>query len=75
MAPDDVVEILESMPTDNIADLIGRLPVEKSEASLERMKKEGSEEVGGLLRYDDDIAAGIMVPDFIALRENSYRCS
>jgi len=70
MSPDSVVEILESMPTDDIADLIGRLPEEKSEVFLERMKKEGSEEVEGLLRYDDDTAGGIMVPDFIALRQN-----
>lgn len=70
MSPDNVVEILESMPTDDIADLIGRLPEEKSEVLLERMKKEGVEEVEGLLRYDNDTAGGIMIPDFIALRQN-----
>ncbi len=67
---DHVVEILDHMPTDDVADLIGRLPEEKSDAILEKMKKEGSEEVEGLLRYDDDTAGGIMVPDFIALRED-----
>jgi magnesium transporter len=65
-----VVEILDHMPTDDVADLIGRLPEEKSNTILEKMKKEGSEEVEGLLRYDDDTAGGIMVPDFIALRED-----
>jgi len=70
MSPDSVVEILESMPTDDIADLIGRLPEEKSEELLERMKKEGLEEVEGLLGYDDDTAGGIMIPDFVALRQN-----
>ena len=68
---DHVVEILDHMPTDDVADLIGRLPEEKSDAILEKMKKEGSEEVEGLLRYDDDTAGGIMVPDFIALREDA----
>jgi magnesium transporter len=58
------------MPTDDVADLIGRLPEDKSASILEKMKKEGSEEVEGLLRYEDDTAGGIMVPDFIALREN-----
>jgi len=66
----DVVEILEQMPTDDVADLIGRLPEEKSAALLEMMKKEGSEEVESLLRYGDDTAGGIMVPDFIALKED-----
>ncbi len=67
MELDEIVEILESMPTDDVADLIGRLPDEMSDTILEKMKKEGSEEVEGLLRYDDDTAGGIMVPDFIAL--------
>ena len=68
---DDVVEIFEHMPTDDVADLIGRLPDDMSDAFLERMKKKDSEEVEDLLRYGDDTAGGIMVPDFIALREDS----
>ena len=71
MELDEIVEILESMPADDVADLIGRLPDEMSDTILEKMKKEGSEEVEGLLRYDDDTAGGIMVPDFIALKEDT----
>ena len=71
MELDDLVEILDHMPTDDVADLIGRLPEDKSASILEKMKKEGSEEVEGLLRYGDDTAGGIMVPDFIALREDT----
>jgi magnesium transporter len=67
---DEMVEIFEHMPTDDVADLLGRLPEERSDAIIERMKKESSEEVEGLLHYGDDTAGGIMVPDFIALREN-----
>ncbi len=66
---DEVVEVLEEMATDDVADLIGRLPEEKANAILEKMKKEGSERIEGLLRYDDETAGGIMVPDFIALKE------
>jgi magnesium transporter len=68
---DDVAEIFEQMPTDDVADLLGRLPEERSDAIIERMKKESSEEVESLLHYGDDTAGGIMVPDFIALRENT----
>jgi magnesium transporter len=68
---DDIVVILEHMPTDDVADLIGKLPGDKSDALLEAMKKEGSEEVEGLLSYDDDTAGGIMVPDFIAIKETT----
>jgi len=68
---EDVVEVLEQMPADDAADLIGTLSEDKSSAILERMKKEGSQEVEDLLTYDDDTAGGIMVPDFIALKEDT----
>ena len=71
MELDEVVEILEHMPADDVADLIGRMPEEKSGKILEKMKKEGSDEVEDLLRYEDDTAGGIMVPDFIALKEDT----
>ncbi len=68
---DNIVGVLEHMPTDDVADLIGQLPDDMSDSILERMKKKDSEEVEGLLRYGDDTAGGIMVPDFIALREDA----
>ncbi|MDM8525503.1 magnesium transporter [Desulfococcaceae bacterium HSG8] len=67
---DETVEIIENMAADDVADLIGKLPEEKANAILEKMEK-GSEEVEGLLHYGDDTAGGIMVPDFIALKENT----
>ena len=70
MKLEDIVRILESMPADDVADIIGRLPEEKSQTILDKMKKAESEEVEDLLRYEDDTAGGIMVPDFIALRED-----
>ena len=70
MKLEDTVRILESMPADDVADIIGRLPEEKSQTILDKMKAAESEEVEGLLRYEDDTAGGIMVPDFIALRED-----
>ena len=65
-----IVEILESMPTDDVADIIGRLPEGRSQDILDKMKKAESEEVEDLLRYDDDTAGGIMVPEFISLKED-----
>jgi magnesium transporter len=67
---DLLVNILQHMKTDDVADLIGKFPLEKSDAILKKMEKEESEEVEDLLRYDDDTAGGIMVPEFIALNEN-----
>jgi len=70
MPVEAIVEILESMSADDVADIIGRLPEGRSQDILDKMKKAESEEVEDLLRYDDDTAGGIMVPDFIALRED-----
>jgi magnesium transporter len=67
---EDIVEIFENMPNDDVADLLGRLPEDMSQVILEKMKKDESEEVEDLLRYEDDTAGGIMVPDFIALSED-----
>jgi len=68
---DDIVEIVEHMPSDDVADLIDKMPKETSNTILGKMKKEGSEEVADLLSYPNDTAGGIMVPDFIALKENT----
>jgi magnesium transporter len=70
MPIEGIVEILENMPADDVADIIGRLPEGKSQDILDKMKKAESEEVEDLLRYDDDTAGGIMVPDFISLKED-----
>jgi len=70
MKIEEIVRILESMPADDIADIIGRLPEDRSKTILDKMQKAESEEIEGLLRYEDDTAGGIMVPDFIALKEN-----
>ncbi|MDY0161938.1 magnesium transporter [Desulfobotulus sp.] len=70
MPVDDIVRILDEMPNDDVADLIGLMPPETAAAVLEKMEKEGSEEVEGLLRYSDDTAGGIMTPDFVALSQD-----
>jgi magnesium transporter len=70
MKTEDIVAVLEAIPSDDVADLLGRLPEEKADDILKKMKKEGSEQVEGLLKYRDDTAGGIMVPDFVALKED-----
>jgi magnesium transporter len=70
-ALNDTVEVLEHMPTDDVADLIEGLPEEMADAILKKMKNEGSDEIEGLLHYDNDTAGGIMVPDFVALKEDT----
>ena len=66
----ELAGIFERMPTDDVADLISRLPQERSAVILHAMRKDESREIEGLLQYDDDTAGGIMVPDFVSLRED-----
>jgi magnesium transporter len=69
MPPEGIAEILEQMPNDDVADLLGKLSDDRAKTLLDLMTKEGSAEVEGLLGYDADTAGGIMLPDFIALKE------
>ncbi len=69
MDVDELLEVFDYMPADDVADLIADLPKETAEAVLDKMNNEESEEVEDLLSYDDDTAGGIMVPDFVALSE------
>ncbi len=71
MPVEKIAEILEQMPNDDVADLLGKLSDERAQALLNLMTREESEEVEGLLRYDEQTAGGIMLPDFIALKEET----
>ena len=68
---EDIAAIFESMSADDVADLLGKLPEETSDSILKIMNKEGVDQLEGLLRYEDDTAGGIMVPDFIALSQDT----
>ena len=68
---EDIATIFESMSADDVADLLGKLQEETSDSILKIMKKEGVDQLEGLLRYEDDTAGGIMVPDFIALSQDT----
>ena len=68
---EEIANIFEEMPTDDVADLLGQMPEDTADDILKKMKEDESEEVEDLLSYGDDTAGGIMVPDFIALTEDT----
>jgi magnesium transporter len=55
------------MPKDDVSDLLGKIDSAQSNALLDLMSNESSEEVEDLLGYDPKTAGGIMVSDVIAL--------
>lgn len=71
ISTEELADIFERMPSDDLAVLIDLLPEETSEAILKRMHKDDVEEVADLLSFADDTAGRIMTPDFIALREET----
>ena len=63
----ELLPILKEMSSDDVADILGDLPDDFSDAILEKMATKDSLEVEDLMRYGDDTAGGIMVPDVFAL--------
>lgn len=66
----ELVEILQKMPSDDAASFIKLLPQEQADEVLEKIRTKGGEDVESLLKYPDDTAGGIMIPDFIALSQD-----
>ena len=64
-----IVALLQEMESDDAADILGNFPEELSREVLAALGRHDDDDVGDLLRYDEDSAGGIMTPDFIALHE------
>ncbi len=62
--------ILEIMPPNNAADVLGELPLERRRNLLQLMEEKESREVKKLLKYDEKTAGGIMTTEFVSLNEN-----
>lgn len=70
MAIEEVVDVFENMAADDAAELLGHLDEDTADIILEKMNNEDSLEVEHLMSYGEDSAGSIMVPDFIALKED-----
>jgi CBS domain-containing protein len=64
------LSILEKMPVDEAADVVGDIPEERSEQLLRLMKKKKSEGIKKLLKHHDETAGGLMTTEFIALPQD-----
>jgi CBS domain-containing protein len=67
---DRASDILEEMAPDEAADVLGELPEARAEELMALMEDEKAEEVGRLLQYPPDTAAGKMTTEYIALPES-----
>ena len=62
--------VLEKMPIDEAADIIGDLPLDKAEELLRLMRPRKSGEIRKLLKHRDETAGGLMTTEFVALPLN-----
>lgn len=62
--------ILEKMPVDEAADLLGDLPPEKTEEFLRLIRVKKAGEIRKLLKHHDETAGGLMTTEFITLPQN-----
>ena len=68
--PAKAAEILEELPKDEQADFVGELPEQVQDSILSEMPSDEADEVRDLIAYDDEVAGGIMLVDFVAVRES-----
>jgi CBS domain-containing protein/sporulation protein YlmC with PRC-barrel domain len=67
MDSDRAADIVEEMNPDAAADLLADLPPDRSEEILDEMEPQAAEDVGELLEFAENTAAGRMTTDYMAL--------
>ena len=67
---DELIDVFGYMQKDDIADLIGNLPVAQRKALMNQMLEGDRRIITILLKYPEDSAGGIMTTAYIALNED-----
>ncbi|KGK81944.1 magnesium transporter [Clostridium sp. HMP27] len=66
----DIIDLFSYMSNDDIADILGNLPIKTRKSLLKMMKKNDTKQLQELLGYDEDSAGGIMTTEYIALKSD-----
>lgn len=59
--------ILEKMPLDEVADVLGDIPEEKADEFLRLMRPRKAAEISKLLKHQEETAGGLMTTEFITI--------
>jgi len=65
MVPAEAARIIEFLPSNEQADLIGELDDDEAAAIIGQLDVEDAEDVRRLSAYDDDVAGGLMVTEYL----------
>jgi len=68
--PKYLAGVIDEMPVDDAADLLGNLPEKNRDILLNLMQDEEAGEVQELLEYDVQSAGGIMTTEYVAIRQD-----
>lgn len=71
LEPDEIVKIINQMPQDDQADIVGGLGEELESKILDIMKDKESEGLENLMMYPPDSAGGIMVPSPFKMKDEN----
>ncbi|MCA9296167.1 MAG: magnesium transporter [Phycisphaerales bacterium] len=63
--------IIEELPSDEQADLLSEVSAAEAEAILEALDQDDADSVRRLTSYDDDVAGGLMITEFLAYTERT----
>jgi len=66
LAPSDIVEIINNIPSDEATDFLEKLPKKDAEKILALMESNYSRKLSQLLGYSNDSAGGLMVTEYLS---------
>ena len=67
---EEITEIINLLASDDAADILNELPIKESEEVIAQLDPELKSQVIDLLRYDDNVAGGIMAKELIKARDH-----
>jgi magnesium transporter len=68
--PNELVEIVNQLDSDDAADILNELPIKISEGVIAGLDVESRTQVVDLLRYDENLAGGLMAKELIKARDH-----
>lgn len=68
--PHDIAQFINHLDSDDAADILNELPIKESEEIIALIDPEVRQQVVELLRYDENVAGGLMAKELIKARAN-----
>jgi len=68
--PTEITEVINQLDSDDAADILNELPIKTSEEIIARLDPDLKSQVIDLLRYDENVAGGLMAKELIKALDN-----